>query len=190
MKLPKKCIVDTNVPLVANSALDPESSPGVPEDCVSACIEAVEHVINTPHCLVLDAGDEICEEYAHKLSRSGQPGVGDRFMKWVHDNRWALPDGNRVEITKNGNSYTEFPNRKDLEEFDPSDRKFIAVAYKHPCHPPILQAVDRKWWPFKNALKNAGITVRFLCPEYAKTIESKKKKSKPCDKQAFQETTA
>ncbi len=178
MRLPKKCIIDTNVPLKANDALDPESIPDALRDCVFACIEAVEHVIKTPDCLVLDAGNEIYDEYAHKLARSGQPGVGDMFMKWVHDNRWALPDANRVSIHKDGNSYREFPDRDDLSTFDPSDRKFIAVAKKHPRHPPILQAVDRKWWNFRKALKHVGIEVRFLCPEYAETINKKRKHSR------------
>ena len=176
MRLPKKCIVDTNVPLKANDALDPDSIPDELMGCVFACIEAVEHIINTPHCLVLDAGNEIYDEYAHKLSRSGQPGVGDMFMKWVHDNRWTLADANRVIINKkDGNSYVEFPDYGDLIKFDPSDRKFIAVAKKHPRHPPILQAADRKWWLFRDELRKAGVVVRFLCPKYAETIHRKKK---------------
>lgn len=176
MTLPKKCIVDTNVPLTANRALNPDSIPDELAGCVLACIEALEHVAKTPDCLVLDAGNEIFDEYAHKLSRSGQPGFGDAFLKWVHDTRWSLPESNRVAITKTGkNSYEEFPDNTDLANFDSSDRKFIAVANAHPRHPPILEATDRKWWLFRDALKKAGITVQFLCPEYAKTIERKTK---------------
>ena len=40
----------------------------------------------------------------------GHPGVGDRFMKWVHDNRWSLPAEDRVIITKDGDGYKEFPD--------------------------------------------------------------------------------
>lgn len=178
MSLPEKCIVDTNVPVEANKARDPDSIPDELVGCVAACVEAVEHVIKTSNCLVLDADDEIFSEYMHNLSLSGQPGVGDRFMKWVHDHRWSLPGANRVAITKDGDFYAEFPDQADLAEFDPGDRKFIAVANRHPQHPPILQATDRKWWKFRDAFKNAGIAVRFLCPEYAKTIERKKKPSK------------
>lgn len=175
MNFPKKCIVDTNVPLTANWAVDSTPIPGDRIDCVMVCIEAIEHVVGTPNCLVLDAGDEIYNEYANKLSRSGQPGMGDMFMKWVHDNRWKLADANRVSITKNGDSYVEFPDRTDLVGFDRSDKKFVAVANKHPSHPPILQAVDRKWWLYKDALQKARIRVHFLCPEYAKTILIKNK---------------
>lgn len=176
MKLPKKCIVDTNILKKANDALHPDSIPEELAGCVAACIEALEHVRATPDCLILDAGNEIYDEYARNLSRSGQPGLGDAFMKWVHDTCWSLPESNRVAITKTGkNAYKEFPDSKDLADFDPSDRKFIAVANAHPRHPPILEATDRKWWLFRDALKKAGITVQFLCPEYAKTIERKTK---------------
>ena len=71
-----------------------------------------------------------------------------------------------VTITKNGESYDEFPNHQGLINFDLSDRKYIAVANAHHEKPPILQATDSKWWGWKDALAEAGITVHFLCPDY------------------------
>lgn len=44
MKLPKKCLVDTNVPKTANLATQPDPDSDVSNICVLACIEAVEHV--------------------------------------------------------------------------------------------------------------------------------------------------
>jgi hypothetical protein len=169
MSFPKKCVVDTNVPKNANLALDPDKVPVDLDDCVIACIEAIEQVMKR-RGLVIDDGDEIFDEYRKQLSLRGQPGVGDRFMKWVHDNRWQLPDSNRVTITKNGETYNEFPVHDDLHEFDNSDRKFVAVANVHPSKPPILQATDSKWWGWKDALKEVGVSVCFLCQEY---IEAK-----------------
>jgi hypothetical protein len=164
--LPEKCVVDTNVPLIANMATDPAN---VPEDlvsCVLACIEAINHVVKKGG-LVLDEADEIFDEYRNKLRMSGQPGVGDRFMKWVHDNRWGFPPQDRVSITKNGNSYNEFPQHPGLSKFDDSDRKFVAVANAHPDKPHILEATDSKWWGWGGDLAQVGITVKFLCPLYA-----------------------
>lgn len=167
MSLPKKCLVDTNVPKTANLALAPDKVSDELTGCVLACIEAVEHVIKK-RGLVIDAGDEIFAEYRQQLSMKGQPGVGDHFMKWVHDNRWGLPDSDRVTITKNGESYDQFPDHEGLAQFDSSDRKFIAVANAHPDKPPILQATDSKWWGWKDLLAEVGVTVYFLCPDYAK----------------------
>jgi len=169
MSLPKKCLVDTNVPINANLATNPDPGSDVPDECVLACVEAIDHVIKKGG-LVLDSNDEIFTEYRSNLSLSGQPGVGDGFMKWVHDNRWQFPDVDRVTITKNGNSYDEFPEHDGLTQFDNSDRKFIAAANAHPAKPPVLQATDSKWWGWKDALQEVGITVRFLCSDY---VESK-----------------
>ncbi|RJR40670.1 MAG: hypothetical protein C4576_20015 [Desulfobacteraceae bacterium] len=171
--LPQQCLVDTNVPKTANLALDPDKIPQELEGCVLACVEAVEHVVKKG-CLVMDYGDEIFYEYRQNLSMKGQPGVGDRFMKWVHDHRWKLPDVDRVRITRNGDSYNEFPNHAGLIQFDNSDRKFVAVANAHPNKPPILQATDSKWWGWKDALAEVGITVHFLCPDYVKTKYAEK----------------
>jgi hypothetical protein len=144
-----------------------------PDACILACVEAIEHVIKK-RGLVLDSGDEIFDEYRRQLSMKGQPGVGDRFMKWVHDHRWSLPDSNRVTITKKEESYVEFPAHDGLENFDNSDRKFVAAANAHPEKPPILQATDSKWWGWKDFLAEAGITVHFLCPEYVETKYAEK----------------
>lgn len=173
MSLPEKCLVDTNVPKTANLATQPDPASDVPDCCVLACIEAIEHVISR-RTLVMDAGDEIFDEYRQQLSMRGQPGVGDRFMKWVHDNRWSFSNSDRVAITKNGDSYDEFPDHDGLKEFDKSDRKFVAVANAHSEKPPILQATDSKWWGWKEALEEVGITVHFLCPEYADTKHTEK----------------
>jgi hypothetical protein len=165
--LPQKCLVDTNVPKTANLALAPATIPTELTGCVLACVEAVEHIVKKGG-LVMDAGDEIFDEYRQQLSMKGQPGLGDRFMRWVHDNRWKFPDVDRVAITKNGESYVEFPDHPGLARFDYSDRKFVAVANAHPEKPSILQATDSKWWKWKDPLAKVGITVHFLCPDYAK----------------------
>lgn len=166
--LPKKCLVDTNVPMTANLAMDPANIPPDLVGCVLACVEAVEHVVKKGG-LVIDAGDEIYNEYLGNLCLSGRNGIGNAFMKWVHDNRWKFPTEDRVAITKNGESFDEFPSHDGLIKFDDSDRKFIAVANAHPEIPLILEATDCKWWGWKEALADVGITVKFLCPTYAKT---------------------
>ena len=167
-KLSRKCLFDTNVPINANLTVDPGDIPVELTACVLACVEAVEHVTKKGG-LVLDNGGEIFDEYRINLSMSGQPGVGDRFMKWVHDNQWNVQKVDRISITKNGESYEEFPDHAALTGFDNSDRKFVAVADAHPDNPPILQATDSKWWGWKDALEEVGITVQFLCSDYIKS---------------------
>lgn len=163
--LPDLCVVDTNVPIVANYAIN---SQGKPEDlddtCVSECIRAIEHVRNQKN-LVIDNGDEILSEYRNNLSSERQ-GIGNSFLKWVFDHQYTLPQANRVSITRDGDIYTEFPENPALADFDQDDRKFVAVANAHEEAPSILQATDREWWGYRDALQNEGINVHFLCPEY------------------------
>jgi len=114
--------------------------------------------------LVLDDADLIFSEYRRYLSLSGQPGVGDVFIKWVHDRQWDSTVCTRVSITSHGErTFEEFPDDPGLAKFDRDDRKFVAVAAVHPDVPTILQAVDRKWLKWNQALAAVGITVRFLC---------------------------
>ncbi len=172
-RFPKKFIVDTNVPKTANLSSYPAIIPKELTKCVLACVEAIAHVVKQGG-LVLDSNDEIFTEYRNNLSLSGQPGVGDTFMKWVHDTRWCLPESDRVGITVSGASYDEFPDHVGLRNFDNSDRKFVAVANAHPTKPPILQATDSKWWGWETALNEAGITVHFICRDFIKAKYSEK----------------
>lgn len=165
MTLSDMCIVDTNVPKTANLATHPDPNSDVPIACIVSCVKAIECVIRTKG-LVLDDGAEIFDEYRQQLSMRGQPGMGDRFMKWVHDHQWSFPESQRVTINKNGDTYHEFPTHSGLEEFDKSDRKFVAVSNAHPDKPKILQATDSKWWGWKNALAEVGIRVEFICESH------------------------
>ena len=172
---PKKFVVDTNVPITANKARDPKNIPSDLIECVAKCIETINEITTRKVGLVIDLYNEIFNEYKKHLCFSGQPGVGDAFMKWVHDNQGTFPVKDRVAINRDGDSYLEFPTTLDLSEFDPADRKFVAVAKAHPAKPPILQATDSKWWGWKDALAREGVTVTFLCPDYVAVHYAKKK---------------
>ena len=50
----------------------------------------------------------------------------------------------------------------------------LLSANAHPDKPPILQATDSKWWGWKDALAEVGITVHFLCPDYVKAKYAEK----------------
>ena len=178
-KLPSKCLVDTNVPMIANLYERLNSYSDIPDSCISESRRQIENITEKDCCLVIDDAGEIFQEYINNLSRSskGQPGIGYAFVKWVNDHQWNPDKVDRIQVTKSGNSYKEFPPHNELNNFDPSDRKFVAVANAHPEKPPILQAVDSKWWGWNDALAEVGITVCFLCREYIKAkYEDKDKK--------------
>jgi len=159
-----KVIVDTNVPVVANKA-----APQASAVCVTMCVRRLRD-IQQNHTLVLDDGWHILREYQANLSSSGQPGVGDAFLKWVLTNRSNPHRCEQVCITPTGTDlppgrFVEFPVTPDLAGFDPEDCKFVAVAVAHPEHPPVLNAVDPDWWQYRHALEQISISIEFLCPD-------------------------
>ncbi|HBT77559.1 MAG TPA: hypothetical protein DEB39_11710 [Planctomycetaceae bacterium] len=173
---PPKCVVDTNVPKISNLAVDLDGIEKELMNVVEEAARAVEWFTEQTGVLILDEQEEIFEEYLNQLNSSGQPGLGDAFMKWVCAHRFTDGKCERVPINKDRRekTYDEFPIHEGLKDFDPSDRKFVAVANAHPEKPPILEGTDSKWWGWKDALADVGIAVVFLDEKYVKTKYGKK----------------
>lgn len=153
-------VVDTNVVVVANGNSQQASA-----KCVRICTEKLQQIIVGKTKLVLDDGRRILGEYMRNLHSNGAD-VGDRFLRWLLINKDKMCD--IVSITPiDGleNDFQEFPRDHELADFDPADRKFIAVAFAHSDKPPILQAVDSKWWNYRDTLKQNGITIDFICED-------------------------
>ncbi|MCG9126294.1 hypothetical protein JT359_01715 [Candidatus Poribacteria bacterium] len=154
-------IIDTNVAVVANG-----KSSQATRNCIDTCINRIEQIIQGEEILVLDDKWKILNEYLRNLRSRGEPGAGDRFLLWLLRNKDTLCQ--TVSITPiNGsdNEFEEFPDDSALDDFDPDDRKFIAVACVHKENPPILQAVDSRWLDFEDQLHKNGVTVEFICED-------------------------
>lgn len=153
-------IVDTNVLLVAS-----KKAPQASETCELSCEKHLQNLMQSG-VLVIDNQWLIIKEYMHKNSQSGQPNAGDKFLKWVLLNHTNPNRCEKVAITQIAeNDFVEFPRSPDLEKFDPSDRKFVAVALTHHSKPAIANAVDSDWRNYENELKEHGVSLNFLCPE-------------------------
>lgn len=160
--VPLSCVIDTNVATTANGAND-----GAPVDCVAASARALLLVMNTGH-VFLDSDGRIVAEYRRNLSAKGQPGPGDVFLKWLLTHEWSSQRITRVAITAKADDdddFVELPLPPLGTTYDPSDRKFLAVAAAHSDHPPILQSFDSKWCGWTAALAAIGVTIHFLCPD-------------------------
>jgi len=154
-------VVDTNVLIAANRRH------GESFACANASAQALIR-IKEAGALVVDDGDRILNEYRRHLSLRGQPGVGDAFIKWTHDNAGRIDLISRVTITPSVHDpedFDEFPRDGALASFDRSDRKFVAVALCHDSRPPVLNSTDSDWWDYREELSQAGVTIEFLCPD-------------------------
>jgi hypothetical protein len=158
-------VVDTNVLYVANAQSHTSRA------CVAECARRLSDIMQSG-LVVVDSSRLIRREYESVGQRTGQLGAGGRFLRWLNQNAARV---STVAITAHDvRGFEEFPEHDGLKSFDPSDRKFVAVAAAHGSFPPILQAADSKWVGWKTALHECGITVEFLCRNEIEAMHAKK----------------
>ena len=164
-------VIDTNVGIVANGRGCPQADFACKLVCIEKLKECVE-ILNDKRQghVIVDSGNEIFEEYKSQLDFKGQPGTGDMFFKVLHERRFSTDNCERVEINRNEEwGYEEFPHDEDLRGFDPSDRKFVAVAMKSQNSPVILNATDSDWRENCEAL-NKYVQIEELCPNCLRSV--------------------
>jgi hypothetical protein len=153
-------VIDVNVFIAANG-----QASQVSDNEQLSCIEFLEQVRREGGRVSVDATDFIFEEYGRYCSHKGMPGVGDAFFKWLFLNQGYPTVCERVSITPDDERvFTEFPNDTTLENFDKSDRKYIAVARASAFSPAIVNATDSDWYHFEAVFAQHGIVIRQLCP--------------------------
>ncbi|MDC9727749.1 MAG: hypothetical protein PSN04_00275 [Methyloprofundus sp.] len=149
-------VIDTNVAIVAN-----EKSEHASIDCELNCIELLEQC--TDLTIALDDIGLIMDEYSKHLSYAGQPGVGDMFFKYLYDNQYAnnkITHHTITQIEAENQGFQELPPNN----FDPSDRKLLAVAVvADAC---VVNATDSDWAENIDLLNQLNISVHQLCPEH------------------------
>jgi hypothetical protein len=147
-------VIDTNVPIVANG-----QDGKIRIECRQAAVKLLLNAMETG-TIYLDSAGEIQQEYRTYLNPSGQPGVGDRFyLAVLNSNPNKI---RRVEVKKRANGeYEDLPQPIIDAGFDPSDRKFAAVAKK--AEAKVYNAVDSDWLEKKAIIEANGIEIVFLC---------------------------
>lgn len=155
----KRRIIDTNVPIIANGRPDPEERRPPSADCRIAAIIFLQNILKSGRILV-DLAGEIQGEYRTHLNARGQPGVGDRFYQEVLNSAPRLIE--RVELPRRADGqYADLPQVLIDTGFDPSDRKFAALARRE--NVPVVNATDSDWLNHRAILESNGIAVEFVC---------------------------
>jgi hypothetical protein len=128
-------------------------------ECRLAAVEFLEAILEKG-CVVLDLAGEIEAEYRRYLNPRGQPGVGDRFYLAILNSAPGRVE--RVGIARDERGhYEDFPAVAELASFDPSDRKFAALARREGI--PVANATDTDWLNYRSALAAYGIATHFVC---------------------------
>ncbi len=152
--------VDTNVAIVANGEADP-SNGGQPPSlaCREAAIDFLMGLMEQGH-VVVDSWGAVLEEYMRHLDAGKKPGVGHLFLLTIIRKRSLF--ARFVDLPKLADgSYADFPDAPRLAKFDPSDRKFAALARRE--NVPVANATDTDWLKHEGPLADNGIRVQFLC---------------------------
>lgn len=154
-----RCVVDTNVPIVANGRPDLNGAPIPAIMCRIAAVQFLQDLFVEGR-LVLDLAGDMQAEYRRHLNPAGQPGVGDRFYQIVLHSAPNLVE--RVELPRRAdNEYASLPQSLIDAGFDPSDRKFAAMARQENI--PVYNSTDSDWIEAEFVLAAEAIEVRHLC---------------------------
>lgn len=150
-------VIDCNVLITADGRND---SPK--KGCEARCIERLLEIQEYRNTVLWDDAGRIQGEYLGNIPFPHPPGVASRFLLWA----WR-GNSRRVVITPRHNDdrredYEEFPDDPDLAGFDPSDRKYVAVAIASKENPPILNATDTDWANDRVALERY-VRIESLC---------------------------
>ena len=151
-------VVDTNVAIVANGR-----AAHADDRCLLACVERLRSLI-AEEVIAIDDRSLILDEYRGRLDFSGGPGVGDAFFRHVFDNQYRDDRVRRVTVTPSQNDQLGFEELPD-NAFDPSDRKFLAVAVV--AKAVVLNATDSDWDECAALVDKLRVEVRQLCPQHA-----------------------
>lgn len=154
-----RCVVDTNVAIVANGRPDPMDPRQPSINCRIAAVTFLNEMA-TKGTILLDIQGAIQDEYRRHLNPSGAPGVGDRF--YLHVLRSSPNLVERVDLpTRPDGEHQHLPQSLIDAGFDPSDRKFAALAHKEGV--PMHNAIDSDWIEHAAGLAAEGIQVVNLC---------------------------
>lgn len=151
-------VVDSNVAIVANGR-----ETHADERCQLACVEKLESVVKH-EVVAIDDARAILDEYAQHLQTSGMLGTGDTFYKHVLNHLYRTDRVRMVTVTRSNDPARGY---EDLPEntFDPSDRKFLAVAVV--AEAVVLNATDSDWAEHRALMEGLGVEVSQLCPQHA-----------------------
>jgi len=159
--MPNRCfIIDTNIFAAANGLAN-----HLTEREINKCKQFIAALAGNS-VISLDLQGEIFQEYFIYTNRSGQPGIGDAFVKYLWDRQSDKMHCEKVDIEKNENGIYKQLNEKDgLLTFDSSDQKFIAVYLGSEKQPVICNACDSDWANNKLLLMQYDIRVLEILQE-------------------------
>lgn len=164
-------VLDSNVPIIANRR------DGGSYACASQCAQELV-ALKKRGVLIVDDKGLILAEYRTYLNYSGQPGIGDAFLRWFFNNRGKADLCRTVRISHIDHEwclFAEFPEDDELADFDKADQKFVATATSDNSGAKITQAGDHKWLRWERVLQRHNVLIRFVCETELQATAARKR---------------
>ena len=163
----KLYVIDTNVILLAGTMIK-----DVPNDqllCYQNCIVFLNNFMKYGNYVLVDDEATVLKEYKSLFRLIPYPNMAANFFQYsmAHMKFYHV-------VEKEENVFDNYPESKELKEFDAPDRKFIALAYGYKRNTSIVEAADSKWWGIKEELLKNGIDLIFIDEDYIRTKWEKK----------------
>lgn len=174
-------VIDTNIILVAKGM----SEQAWPE-CMVACQERLDQIVDGPEKVVIDDKWIILNEYNTYLEdddSTTDARINRHFLEWFIRNYENPEECVQVSITpsEDGTGFEELPGA--FSSFDSDDKKFIAVAvvYKQAYQQQVtlLQSVDSQWYGSRHLFIENGLIVEFICEENIRDLYERREDRRP-----------
>ncbi len=149
-------VVDSNVLINANGGEQAEGDEQCRKNCDHALRELSQRAV-----VAVDERRRILKEYEEAWRRfPGPTGSGFQFYKHISSYLWDERRVRQIAITEAGDDrgFGELP----VNDFDRSDRKFLAVAREAGAE--VLNSTDSDWREHGDLMDFLGVKVQQLCP--------------------------
>ncbi|QOT70150.1 hypothetical protein H5V43_08140 [Sphingobium fuliginis] len=158
-------VVDENVLVVANDLTKeslglPTNFPDASEECRISCAEYLRDIAENGR-IILDSESEYFDKYRNHASFSGQPGVGDMFLRMVYERGYVSSWATRITI-RDEKGYL-LPDSFTSSPFDNDDYLWVAGAYNATSAAEIANACDSDYDECEDDLNALGVRVNQLC---------------------------
>ena len=119
-------------------------------DCCRKCVVFLNELQQKKASILFDTDGKVLHEYRNAFRLNNYPNNATMFLMYAQQNV------EYIELRSTNGVYDPYPGDEELKQFDRSDQKFIAMAYQHSLHPPVVEASDSKWWGIKDSLAKFG----------------------------------
>ena len=163
-------IIDTNVPLTAIT-----TDVIIPLSCRQDCVRLINSILKGEIIVVIDDRNEALKEYRQQMYPDPNPsaGLASQFLMYLFNYQYDQARVRRAKLSVDDTvNYTLLPQVDELNDFDPSDKKWVAIylSFKEQTNQdaPINNATDSDWLHFEHVFERLGIQIEFLCKDILK----------------------